>query len=220
MGLMSCLTHPDAASNDRPTILRAIAATYGYVREQNLMLARPCATGSRGSCGAFVSDLISRIVSPPLTNPHWREWLAERAFKGRLRYAVASLQGQVTDIIVTTHWGGIVERFVDDVVILDVRGGPIAFSKGSDQLLNAIRQLVQRDSRKILLNLRDVRYIDSDGLREIVEGFQTTGNGGGILKLCEVVPGIRRLLGVTKLDKIIDVFESEDAALRSYAAQL
>jgi anti-sigma B factor antagonist len=132
----------------------------------------------------------------------------------------SSPQGQLTDIIVTTHWGGIVERFVDDVVILDVRGGPISFSKGSDQLLNAIRQLMQRDSRKILLNLRDVHYIDSDGLREIVEGFQTTGNGGGILKLCEVVPGIRRLLGVTKLDKIIEVFESEDPALRSYAAQL
>jgi anti-sigma B factor antagonist len=132
----------------------------------------------------------------------------------------SSPQGQLTDIIVTTHWGGIVERFVDDVVILDVRGGPISFSKGSDQLLNAIRQLMQRDSRKILLNLRDVRYIDSDGLREIVEGFQATRNGGGILKLCEVVPGIRRLLGVTKLDKIIEVFESEDPALRSYAAQL
>jgi hypothetical protein len=81
MGLISCLTHPD-------TIRRAIAATYGYVREQNLMLARLCATGSRGSCGAFGSDLISRIVKPALTNPHWREWLAERAFKGRLRYAV------------------------------------------------------------------------------------------------------------------------------------
>jgi len=121
---------------------------------------------------------------------------------------------------VTTHWGGIVERFVDDVVILDVRGGEISFSKNLDQLLNAIRQLVQRGSRKILLNLRDVRYIDSDGLREIIEGFQTTRNGGGILKLCEVVPGIRRLLNVTKLDEIIEVFESEDAALRSYAAQL
>jgi anti-sigma B factor antagonist len=131
-----------------------------------------------------------------------------------------SPQGQLTEIIVTTHWGGIVERFVDDVVILDVRGGPISFSRGSDQLLSAIRQLVQRGSRQILLNLRDVRYIDSDGLREIVEGFQTTRNGGGILKLCEAVSGIRRLLVVTKLDKIMEVFESEDAALRSYAAQL
>jgi anti-anti-sigma regulatory factor len=69
----------------------------------------------------------------------------------------------LTEIIVTTHWGGIVERFVDDVVILDVRGGPISFSEASNQLLNAVRQLVQRGSRKILLNLRDVHYIDSDG---------------------------------------------------------
>jgi anti-sigma B factor antagonist len=126
---------------------------------------------------------------------------------------------RLTDIIVTTHWRDIVERFVDDVVILDVCGGPISFSEASDQLLNTVRQLVQRGSRKILLNLRDVHYIDSDGLREIVEGFKTTKDEGGILKLCEVVPGFRRLLAVTKLDRVIEVFESEGDALRSFAAQ-
>ena len=119
----------------------------------------------------------------------------------------------------TTHWGGIVERVVDDVAVLDVRGGPISFSEASDQLLNTIRQLVQRGSRKILLNLRDVHYIDSDGLREIVEGFKTSRTAGGMLKLCEVVPGFRRLLAVTKLDSVIEVFESEDAAVRSFAGQ-
>jgi anti-sigma B factor antagonist len=121
--------------------------------------------------------------------------------------------------IVTTHWREIVERFVDDVVILDVRGGPISFAKDSDQLLNAVRQVVNRGRMKILLNLRDVHYLDSDGLSEIVEGFKSTKNAGGMLKLCEVVPGLRRLLDVTKLDRVIEVFESEDAALRSFAAQ-
>jgi anti-anti-sigma factor len=124
------------------------------------------------------------------------------------------------NIVVTTHWREIVERFGDDVVILDVRGGPISFSGDSSQLLNAIRQLVNRSRLKILLNLRDVHYIDSDGLSEIVEGFKTTRNAGGILKLCEVVPGFRRLLGVTNLDRVIEVFESEDEALRSFAAQV
>jgi anti-sigma B factor antagonist len=122
--------------------------------------------------------------------------------------------------IVTTHWREIGERFVDDVVVLDVRGGPISFAADSDQLLNAIRQLVNRGSRKILLNLRDVHYIDSDGLSEIVEGFKSTRNAGGILKLCEVVPGFRRLLVVTNLDRVIEVFESEDAAVRSFAPQV
>ena len=112
-----------------------------------------------------------------------------------------------------------VERFVDDVVIVDVRGGPITFSENPAELVNAIRQLVQRGSRKILLNLRDVHYIDSDRLSEIVEGFKSTRNAGGILKLCEVVPGFRRLLVVTNLDRVIEVFESEGDALRSFAAR-
>jgi anti-sigma B factor antagonist len=129
------------------------------------------------------------------------------------------LESPAEGIVVTTHWLGIVERFVDDVVILDVRGGPISFSDNPAELLNVIRQVVQRDRLKILLNLRDVHYIDTEGLREIVEGFKTSRDGGGILKLCEVVPGMRRLLAVTKLDSVIEVFESEDAALRSFATQ-
>jgi anti-sigma B factor antagonist len=120
---------------------------------------------------------------------------------------------------VTTHWQGIVERFVDDVAILDVTGGPIAFGDDSSQLLNAIRQLVNGGHSRILLNLRDVHYIDSSGLSEIVEGFKTTRNASGMLKLCEVLPGFRRLLVVTNLDRVIEVFESEGAALRSFAAR-
>jgi len=118
---------------------------------------------------------------------------------------------------VTTHWREIVERSVDEVAILDVRGGPISFAGDSGRLLNEIRQLVNRGRLKVLLNLRDVHYIDSDGLSEIVEGFKNTRNAGGILKLCEAVPGFRRLLGVTNLDRVIEVFESEDEALRSFA---
>jgi len=121
---------------------------------------------------------------------------------------------------VTTHWRGTCERVVDDVVILDVLGGPISSAQDSHKLLNAIRQLVQRGSRKIMLNLGDVHYIDSDGLGEIVEGFKITRDAGGMLKLFAVVPGIRRLLAVTKLDRIIEVFETENAALHSFAAQL
>jgi anti-sigma B factor antagonist len=129
-------------------------------------------------------------------------------------------KAELKEIVVTTHWREIGERFVDDVVILDVHGGPIALADGSDKLLNAIRQLVNRGRLKILLNVRDVHYIDSYGLTEIVEGFKITRSADGMLKLCEVVPGFRRLLAVTKLDRVIEVFESEEAALRSFAAQV
>jgi anti-sigma B factor antagonist len=165
----------------------------------------------------------NRIPSNVLDRRHVR---GHRSRRGRgvratgLRYAVSrSARKAGLKENCQTHWPEIVERFVDDVVILDVHGGPIAFADSSDQLLNAIRQLVNRGSHKILLNLRDVHYIDSDGLTEIVEGFKTSRNADGTLKLCEVVPGFRRLLAVTKLDRVIEVFESEDAALRSFAAE-
>ena len=116
-----------------------------------------------------------------------------------------------------THWGPIGERFIDDVAILDVPGGPISLSDNHKRLLAAIHQIIGRGWLKILLNLQDVQYMDSQGLQEIIEGYKATKDSGGMLKLYGVVHRIRALLVETKVDRVMSAFDSEDAALRSFA---
>ena len=116
-----------------------------------------------------------------------------------------------------THWGPIGERFIDDVAILDVPGGPLSLSDNHRRLLAAIHELIGRGWLKILLNLRDVQYMDSEGLQEIVEGYKATKILGGMLKLCGVAHRIRALLMETKIDRVISAFDSEGAALRSFS---
>ena len=59
----------------------------------------------------------------------------------------------------------IASREVDGVTVLDL-SGRITLGEGSVQLRDAIRDLISKGLKSILLNLGDVNYIDSSGLGE------------------------------------------------------
>ena len=113
------------------------------------------------------------------------------------------------------HWSKIAERHSADVVILDLRGN-VTFCESPGRLFVAIDQLVQHGHRKILLNLSDVPYIDSQALGDIVRGSTATRDASGVLKLCCISERIRRLLMVTRLATVIEAFDTEQEALNSF----
>lgn len=118
-----------------------------------------------------------------------------------------------------TPWSRITERAVDDVVILDMSAGWTSPSDTPISLLSVIEQLIDEGRVNILVNLSEVRSVDSDGLGEIVRGFNDARQAGGRLALCGVAVHLRELLVTTKLDEYIPVFDSEHEAVRSLQAR-
>jgi anti-sigma B factor antagonist len=104
---------------------------------------------------------------------------------------------------------------VGDVSVIDV-SGRITLGEGSSTLRDALRELVTKGQKKILLNLGDVSYIDSSGIGELVSGFTTVTNSGGQLKLLNLTKRVKDLLQITKLYTVFDVHESELSAVRSF----
>jgi len=107
-------------------------------------------------------------------------------------------------------------RQVGDVTVIDV-AGRITLGEGSSALRDALRDLVTKGQKKILLNLGDVSYIDSSGIGELVSGFTTVTNNGGQLKLLNLTKRVKDLLQITKLYTVFDVHETENTAIRSFA---
>ena len=107
-------------------------------------------------------------------------------------------------------------RQVGDVTVLDV-AGRITLGEGSSVLRDALRDLVSKNQKKILLNLGEVSYIDSSGIGELVSGFTTVTNSGGALKLLNLNKRVKDLLQITKLYTVFDVHEDEAGAIRSFA---
>jgi anti-sigma B factor antagonist len=107
-------------------------------------------------------------------------------------------------------------RQVGDVSVIDVTGR-ITLGEGASTLRESIRDLVAKGNKKILLNLSDVSYIDSSGIGELVSGFTTVTNQGGVLKLLGLTKRVKDLLQITKLYTVFDVYDDETSAIRSFA---
>ncbi len=107
-------------------------------------------------------------------------------------------------------------RTIDGVTILDV-SGKITLAEGSVDVKKSVRDLLDSGRNQILLNLGDVKYIDSSGIGELVSSFTTVTNKGGKLKLLNLTLKIRELLAITKLLTVFECFDDEAEAVKSYS---
>ena len=109
----------------------------------------------------------------------------------------------------------IASREVDGVTVLDL-SGRITLGEGSVQVRDAIRNLIGKGQKHILLNLEDVNYIDSSGLGELVSAFTTAKNQGAEVKLLNLTKKVHDLLQLTKLYTVFDVKDDEASAIASF----
>jgi len=107
-------------------------------------------------------------------------------------------------------------RHVGDVTVIDV-AGRITLGEGSSALRDTLRDLVKDNHKNILLNLKEVTYIDSSGIGELVSAYTSITNQGGRLKLLGLTHRVKDLLQITKLYTVFDVHDDEAHAVRSFA---
>jgi len=103
-----------------------------------------------------------------------------------------------------------------DVVIVDFQGR-LAIGVGDELLPTLVEQLLTEGNKKILLNLSDMDYIDSNGLGELVQSLKTSKRFGASLRLLKPQDRVRNTLRLTNLLPMFAVYESETEALKGFA---
>jgi anti-sigma B factor antagonist len=104
---------------------------------------------------------------------------------------------------------------VDGITVLGL-SGRITLGEGSVQLRDAIRDLISKGQKSVLLDLGDVNYIDSSGLGELVSAYTTARNQGATLKLLKLTKKVHDLLQLTKLYTVFDIYDDEASAIASF----
>lgn len=107
-------------------------------------------------------------------------------------------------------------RQAGDVAIVDL-AGRITMGEGSGVVRGTVKELLAGGHKNILLNLKDVAYIDSAGLGELVSAFASVNGAAGSIKLLHVQGKVRDLLQITKLYAVFPAYDDELAAVRSFA---
>jgi anti-sigma B factor antagonist len=105
-------------------------------------------------------------------------------------------------------------RTLEGALVVDC-SGRLVFGEESASLRDMVKKLIAQ-TPNIVMNLREVNYLDSGGLGTLVSLFTTARNAGGAVKLASLSQRVGDLLQVTKLLTIFEVFDNEEAAARSF----
>lgn len=102
------------------------------------------------------------------------------------------------------------------VTVIEV-AGRLVFSGGEESLLrNEVAARVGAGDRRLLVDLSHVSYIDSGGVGSLVTAYLHTVRRGGQLKLVCPNERVCRVLTITHLSSVLDVFDTEAEALSSF----
>lgn len=107
------------------------------------------------------------------------------------------------------------ERRVGHVTVLDLEGA-LTIGDGALRLKDRIDSLVLQERTSIVLNLAGIRYVDSEGLGQLVGCYTSLAKTPGGLKLLNVGARTMTLLRITRLNTILETFESEDDVVSSF----
>ncbi len=106
-------------------------------------------------------------------------------------------------------------RTVGDIVVLDVLS---ARGIGSGQMECASKALVDCDSLpRIVLNLSELKFASSSFIARLVSLHKMIRVAGGKLVLCELRPVMKEILNGARLNKLFDITEDEESALKRFA---
>ena len=109
----------------------------------------------------------------------------------------------------------IVERGADSVTILDLTGRLIV-GEGDYVFRDRIDALIRDGRTHLVVDLRNVTYIDSGGVGVLVSKYLTVQRSGGQLKLLCLSSRACRVLRITGLLDVFEVFDREEDALKSF----
>jgi anti-sigma B factor antagonist len=105
---------------------------------------------------------------------------------------------------------------VNDIAVVWL-DGRIVLGEETIALREKVKGLLAEGKKKLVLNLKNVMFIDSAGLGALVAAHASAKSSGATLRLCNLGLRANELLQLTRLLTIFDVSNSEADAVSSFS---
>lgn len=105
-------------------------------------------------------------------------------------------------------------RQLGEVTIIDVRGR-FTLIEG-EAIHELLLDLFHDGRRRVILNFRDVTYLDSSGVGQMIRALYSARRNGAELKAVDLSPRSREVLRLTNLHTVFADYADEQTALRSF----
>jgi anti-sigma B factor antagonist len=102
----------------------------------------------------------------------------------------------------------------DKTTIFDL-SGDIDFANSPQVRQSVLREIRERHTSRVVVNLSQVRYIDSSGVASLVEGLKASRDLGSRFILFGLSTSAREVLQLSRLMKVFEVYDTEEQAMAS-----
>lgn len=106
-------------------------------------------------------------------------------------------------------------RTIDGIIVVDC-AGRLVLGEESARLREVVRKFIPVH-RQIVLNMRDITFIDSGGVGTLISLYTSIRSVGGEMKLASLSARTLELLHITKLLTVFDIRDTETDAVLSFA---
>ena len=106
---------------------------------------------------------------------------------------------------------------IGDVTVVSFMDRKILDEQNIQVIGEQLFSLVDESGRKkLLLNFGNVEYMSSAALGKLITLNKKVNAAGGKLVLCNIIPEIREVFEITKLDKLFTIKGDEQAGLQAF----
>lgn len=105
-------------------------------------------------------------------------------------------------------------KVVQNVAVVYIKGYLDAHT--APDFEKALRDLVDEDKVKLVVNLSGLNYISSAGLGVFMGFIEEVRNKGGDIKLAELTDKVYRVFDLLGFPVLYDIFKKEEEALQKY----
>ena len=89
-------------------------------------------------------------------------------------------------------------------------------TEGSYDAIDYLNALVDKGSKKILLNVSDLKYISSLGLRAILITSKKLDNQKEAIRICSANDNVQEVFDITGYSNMFKIFRNQSSALKSF----
>ena len=107
-------------------------------------------------------------------------------------------------------------REKDKILIYDLKGEFVRSDDAAAAIQNRVKDRLESGQKNFIFNFEKVEFIDSFGVGELVACYISIARMGGQLKILNIPPKIRALFKITVLDRVFEIYEEEETAIRSF----
>lgn len=86
------------------------------------------------------------------------------------------------------------------------------------KMKNRLTRLLNRNHKKLLLDLKNARRVELAGLGILVDRLMKVRASKGEIKLCNLRPEVEKTFQMVGVSGLMEAFHSEEEAIRSFAA--